>query len=253
MNSKPEYKAVDLQGQSVMVVGGGSGIGKATAAHAAAMGARVHIASRDAGKHEAAAAEIGHGVTWSSIDMTDESAVKAWAGNLQQLDHLVISASSAAHGRFAELETAPVRAMFDAKFFGPYIVAREVLPKIDTGGSITFFSGVLSRRPGENCSGLGAVNGAVESLSMALALELGPGIRVNCCSPGMVRSEAYAAVPEDAREEMYQSTGASLPVGRVGFTDEIAHAVIFMMTNSYLTGQVIDVDGGHMIRQYAQR
>ena len=253
MSTKSEYNPVNLQDQSIMVVGGGSGIGKATAAHAAAMGARVHIASRNAGKLEAAAAEIGHGVTWSSIDMTDESAVKAWAGNLQRLDHLVISASSATHGRFAELETAPVKAMFDAKFFGPYIVAREVLPKIDSGGSITFFSGVLSRRPGENCSGLGAVNGAVESLSMALALELGPEIRVNCCSPGMVRSEAYAAVPEDAREAMYQSTGASLPVGRVGFTDEIAHAVIFMMTNSYLTGQVIDVDGGHMIRQYAQR
>lgn len=253
MNTKPEYKPVNLQGQSILVVGGGSGIGKATATHSAAAGANVHIASRNAGKLEAAAAEIGHGATWSSIDMTDETVVKTWAGNLQQLDHLVISASSAAHGKFAELATAPVRAMFDAKFFGPYMVTREVLPRINAGGSITFFSGVLSRRPGENCSGLGAVNGAVESLSMALALELGPGIRVNCCSPGMVRSEAYAAVPEEAREAMYQSTGASLAVGRVGFTDEIAHAVIFMMTNSYLTGQVIDVDGGHMIRQYAQR
>ena len=88
---------------------------------------------------------------------------------------------------------------------------------------------------------------------MALALELGPAIRVNCCSPGMVRSDAYAAMPAEAREDMYRATGESLPIGRVGDTDEIAHAVLFMMSNGYLTGQVIDVDGGHMIRQYAQR
>ena len=83
------------------------------------------------------------------------------------------------------------------------------------------FSGVLSRRPGENCSGLGAVNGAIEALTRALALELGPDIRVNCMSPGMVRSEAYEALDEESREAMYQSTGESLPVGRVGLPSEI--------------------------------
>ena len=61
------------------------------------------------------------------------------------------------------------------------------------------------------------------------------------------------AMPEDAREDMYRSTGASLPIGRVGSTEEIAQAVLFIMTNGYLTGQVLDIDGGHMIRQYAQR
>lgn len=253
MNDTNQHQPIQLQGQSVLIVGGGSGIGKAIARHAAAAGARVQIASRNAQKLAAAATEIGSDTEWSSVDMTNETAVKSWAAGMDRLDHVVISASSAAHGPFAELETAAVRAMFDAKFFGPYVVARELLPIINAGGSITFFSGVLSRRPGENCSGLGAVNGAVECLSRALALELGPDIRVNCCSPGMVRSDAYAALPVEQREEMYHSTGASLPLGRVGDTDEIAHAVLFMMCNGYLTGQIIDIDGGHMIRQYAQR
>ncbi|MEL7011920.1 MAG: dehydrogenase, partial [Pseudomonadota bacterium] len=66
-------------------------------------------------------------------------------------------------------------------------------------------------------------------------------------------SEAYDAVPQDAREAMYRDTGASLPVGRVGLPDEIAQAVLGTLTNGYLTGQVLDVDGGHMIRQYASR
>jgi len=253
MNDTNQHQPIELKGQSILVVGGGSGIGKAIARQAATAGARVQIASRNVQKLESVAIDIGFETVWSSIDMTDETAVNSWAAGMGRLDHLVISASSAAHGPFAKLETAAIRGMFDAKFFGPYVVARELLPKINSGGSITFFSGVLSRRPGENCSGLGAVNGAVECLSRALALELGPDIRVNCCSPGMVRSDAYAALPAEQREEMYRSTGASLPLGRVGDTDEIADAVLFMMRNGYLTGQIIDIDGGHMIRQYAQR
>ena len=69
----------------------------------------------------------------------------------------------------------------------------------------------------------------------------------------MVRTEAYAAVPDDKREAMYRDTGASLPAGRVGLPEEIADAVLFAATNPYFTGQVLDVDGGHMVRQYATR
>ena len=104
-----------------------------------------------------------------------------------------------------------------------------------------------------NCSALGAVNAAVEGLTRGLALELGPRLRVNCIAPGMVRTEAYAKVPEDKREAMYESTGQSLPVGRVGLPEEIAEATVFAAYNTYLTGQVLDIDGGHMIRQYATR
>ena len=112
---------------------------------------------------------------------------------------------------------------------------------------------MLSRRPGLNCSGLGAVNSAVEGLTRGLALELGPQIRVNCISPGMVRTDIYAGMPDADREAMFRSTGESLPLGRVGEPSEIANAVFFAATNTFLTGQVLDVDGGHMIRQYASR
>lgn len=244
---------LDLAGKHVVVVGGGSGIGRAVAEGVAAFGARVTIASRDAAKLSAVAAAIGDRVTVAPVDMTDEQAVADWAAALGPVDHLVISASSAAHGAFADLETAALRRMFEAKFFGPYLTARAVLPQIGAGGSITFFSGILSRRPGLNCSGLGAVNSAVEGLTRSLALELGPRIRVNCCSPGMVRSEAYAQMPAEAREAMYRATGESLPLGRVGDTAEVAQSVLFLMTNGYTTGVVLDIDGGNMVRQYATR
>ena len=241
-----------LHEQTVAVVGGGSGIGKAIAAQSVAAGANVIISSRNIANLDKTVAEIGAGSA-IPVDMTQPDAVAAWVHALPEIDHLVISASSAAHGRFSDLTDESLRHMFDAKFFGPYTVAKAALSRIRPGGSITFFSGVLSRRPGMNCSGLGAVNGAVEALTRGLALELGPDLRVNCLSPGMVRSDAYAAMEPEAREKMYEATGESLPVARVGTVEEIAKAAIFLITNTYTTGVVLDVDGGHMIRQYAQR
>lgn len=242
----------DFTGQTVAVVGGGSGIGRAIAAASAAHGAAVILSSRTEAKLRRTAEQLP-GAEVIPIDMTDAASRDAWAEKLPEIDHLVISASSAAHGPFATLDEAPLRQMFDAKFFGPYLTAKAALPKLRQGGSITLFSGVLSRRPGLNCSGLGAVNGAVESLTYALALELGPDLRVNCLSPGMVRSEAYDGMDSEAREAMYQSTGESLPVGRVGTVEEAAHAALMLMSNTYTSGIVLDVDGGHMIRQYATR
>ncbi|MCR9256245.1 MAG: SDR family oxidoreductase [Alphaproteobacteria bacterium] len=239
-------------GKSVAIVGGGSGIGRAVAEAVAAEDADVILSSRNQEKLAIAAAGIPDARV-IAVDMTDAESVGDWAAALPEIDHLVISASSAAHGPFAELAEEQLRAMFDAKFFGPYRTAKAALPKLRDGGSITFFSGVLSRRPGMNCSGLGAVNGAVESLTYGLALELGPKLRVNCVSPGMIRSDAYAGMPAEKRETMYAATGESLPVGRVGTVEEAAGAALHLMSNGYTTGLVLDVDGGHMIRQYATR
>lgn len=244
---------LDFSEKTLLVVGGGSGIGRAVAQQAAQAGADVILASRNSEKLNVAASEIGRRARVRPVDMTHEADLRDWAAALPEIDYLVISASSATHGPFATAQTAPLRAMFDAKFFGPYVTAREVLPKMREGGSILFFSGVLSRRPSMNCAGLGAVNGAVEALARALALELGPSLRVNCLSPGMVRTEAYAGMEEAAREAMFESTGQSLPIGRVGEADEIAQAALMILSNAFMTGQVVDVDGGHMVRQYATR
>ena len=160
----------------------------------------------------------------------------------------MISASSTAYGTFAELPTEELSRMFSAKFTGPYVTAREVLPSLAEGGSITFFSGALSRRPSAGATGLGAVNAAVEALSKGLALELAGRARVNCISPGMVATEAYDAMSEEARDAMYTTVGDSVPIGRVGQADEIARAAIMAMTNGFLTGAVLDVDGGYLVR-----
>jgi NAD(P)-dependent dehydrogenase (short-subunit alcohol dehydrogenase family) len=246
-----------VSNKSALIVGGSSGIGFATADAMLREGATVWIAGRTRSKLQVALAKLDADdrVQTLVLDMTDDRSVSNGLSQFapDSLDMLVVTASSAVHGPFETLPIANAQAMFESKFWGPYRVAQQALPQLRDGGSITFFSGVLSRRPGVNCSGLGAVNAAVEGLTRGLALELGPRVRVNCISPGMVRTEAYAGLPEEKREAMYRDTGASLPVRRVGEPDEIADAVLFAATNPYLTGQVLDVDGGHMIRQYASR
>lgn len=237
-----------LSGKHVVIVGGSSGMGEASAKLAVSLGAKVTIASRSEEKLKAAAARLGGDVQISQLDTTNEEAVKHWAGGLGPVDHLVISASSAAHGAFAELPTADLRSMFEAKFTGPYVTAREVLPFLGADASITFFSGVLSRRPSAGASGLAAVNAAVETLTKALAQELAGKVRVNCISPGMVATPAYAGMPQEAREGMYAQVGGALPVGRVGEADEIAQGVVLAMTNGFMTGTILDIDGGHLVQ-----
>ncbi len=243
---------VQIENSTIAVVGGGSGIGRAVVEAIDTNGGTVILSSRSTEKLNAVAASLNK-ATVIPVDMTDETSVRKWAKTLPEIDHLVISASSAVHGPFDTVDVSAVRTIFEAKFFGPYQTAKAALGKLKEGGSITFFSGVLSRRPGINCSGLGAVNGAVESLCYGLALELGPRLRVNCVSPGMIRSDAYAKLDADKREAMYEATGESLPVGRVGTVDEAALSAIYLIENTYSSGVVLDVDGGHMIRQYAHR
>jgi NAD(P)-dependent dehydrogenase (short-subunit alcohol dehydrogenase family) len=189
----------------------------------------------------------------SAFDMTDGDQVDAAMARLPAdgIDHIVVTAASVTHGPFSDQSLAAIRAMFESKFWVAYGLARAALPHLRPGGAIVLFSGVLSRRPAANCAGLGAACAAVEALTRGLALELGPQVRVNCIAPGMVQTELHDRVPAPRREEMFQQTGTSLPVGRIGQPDEIAEAVLFAATNGYLTGHVLDIDGGHMIRQYS--
>ncbi len=244
---------LDLKQKTILIIGGSSGIGFAVAKITSELGAKVIIASRNEEKLLHASKSLANKNLFKVVDICDKNSIEKLFEDelLVSIDHLVISASQSVHGAFESLPTSDVKGMFASKFWGPYQATKCALKNMANDSSIVLFSGVLSRRPGINCSGLGAVNSAIEGLTRGLALELGPKTRVNCISPGMVRTEAYENVGDADREAMYESTGNSLPVKRVGIPDEVAQAVIMGMTNTYLTGQVIDVDGGHMIRQYA--
>jgi len=220
-------------------------MGRAIAEAAASQGATVLLTSRSAEKAATAAAEIAGKVAGRAIDTSSEDSVRAYFAEAGEIDHLVISASAVKTGPLAELPLADAMATFQSKFFGPYLCAKYA--KVRPGGSITFFSGILSRRPGRNDAVLAGVNAAVEAMGRALARDLAP-TRVNTISPGLTRdTAAFDAMPVEAREGMFAAVGAALPAGRVGLPSEIANAALFLMTTPFVTGITLDVDGGGLL------
>lgn len=229
----------------VVVIGGSSGMGLAVAVKASRAGARVVIASRDRHKLESAARQIGGDVHRQVVDTTEERQVVDLFDRLGTVDHLVVPGSTVKTGPLRELPLADAQSTMQSKFWGPYLCAKHA--RIRPDGSITFFSGILSRRPGMNDAVLAAVNAAVEAMGRALAKDLAP-VRVNVISPGMTAGTgAYLAMPAADRERMFAAIAGRLPVGRVGRPEDIADAALMLMTNGFITGAVLDVDGGGMI------
>lgn len=242
----------------IIVVGGSSGMGKGVAKHVVDLGGEVLICSRSSEKLKAAKEIIGNArpqaVSTQVLDNTDEAAVKTFFEQLPDNHYtaLVITAlDRAVHGSFLSLDTAKAKELFDGKLWGPWYCAKYGAPKLADGAGIVFVSGVLNRRPGMNCSPLGSANGAIEALTRSLALELGPRLRVNCLSPGFVDTERFGHMAADKRALMLEATADSLPLKCVGSPDVIGEALYFLATNKFTTGVVLDVDGGHQIRQYA--
>lgn len=231
-----------LAGKKVVVVGGSSGIGLATAAMAKADGAEVVIAARTLERLEAAAKSIGAAAI--PTDVTSDDSVNALFKACGPIDHVVVTAAQLRTGPFKSAPMADVRATMENKFWGAWRVARAA--EIRAGGSLTLITGFLSMRPRPAAAIVGAANGALESLARSLALELAP-VRVNAVSPGIVDTPIRAAMPEAQRAEMLAKTAAGLPVGRVGLADDIAQQILSFMTNGFATGSIVYIDGGALI------
>jgi NAD(P)-dependent dehydrogenase (short-subunit alcohol dehydrogenase family) len=237
-----------LDNKTVLVVGGSSGIGAATARLFAQEGAHVTIAARNADKLANVADTIrqatGREVTTAVLDTTDDAAVERTLAGAGTFDHVVISAAQTPTGPVRQLPLEDARKAMDSKFWGAYKVARAV--RINEGGSLTFISGYLAVRPNKNSVLQGAINAAVEALGRGLALELSP-VRVNTVSPGTIETPLWDRMDPNARQAMFDATAARLPARRIGQPEDVAEAVLYLATNRYATGSTVLVDGGGAI------
>lgn len=235
---------MELKGQRVVITGGSSGIGLAVAQMVIARGGQTVLIGRSQEKLDAAASTLGPAATTLALDVTDERAVAAAFAQLGSFEHLVTAAAGTARGTVVELEVGVARALFESKYWGQYHCVKYGAPQLAPTGSVVLFSGWISRKPMLGTSTLAAVDAAIEALARTLALELAP-VRVNAITPGMIDTPLWSArlTPEQQRAH-FAAVAATLPVGRFGTAEDVAHAVLFLLENGFTTGTVLDIDGG---------
>jgi NAD(P)-dependent dehydrogenase (short-subunit alcohol dehydrogenase family) len=236
--------AASLKDRTVLVVGRGGGIARAVALAARDAGASVVAAGRNQAALESA--YDGLRITDEYVDLTDEASVDALGLRLGTVDHVVSTASARARGRVADLDREAVRLAFDTKVIGPIMLAKHLASRMPQDGSFVFFSGATAVKPEIGTLAVAATNGAVDTVIRSLALELAP-IRVNAVSPGVIDTGAWDGLGEQAKAEYFTDTAARNPARRIGTLDDVAEAVLFALTSTFLTGATLGIDGGQTL------
>jgi NAD(P)-dependent dehydrogenase (short-subunit alcohol dehydrogenase family) len=236
-----------FENKRVVIIGGTSGIGLAVAEEAASQGADVVIVSSKAERVQEAIQSIGGNVRGEAVDVFDEKSVESFFTNIGAFDHLVFTAGDSLQlHELADTDLKQARHAFELRYWAALAAVKYGSPHIRKGGSIVLTTGVAGRRPHKGWAVAASVCGTIEALTRALAVELAP-IRVNAVSPGVVRTNLWQNMSADEREQLFESVGKRLPVGRVGEAHDIAQAYLFLMQEGFSTGQTVVVDGGTVL------
>jgi len=243
-----------IAGMSVLVTGGGSGIGEGIARHFCAAGARVTVSGRRADKVDAVAGSIGPACRAVVGDVTSaadrvamvEAAVEHGRG---RLDVLVNNAGNMYRGPLAELDEQALLAVFHSNVVGAVMLTQAALAVlVEASGAVIFLGSVHSQRAFPGAAPYAATKGAIETLTGVLAAELGPqGVRVSCVRPGGVFTELNqrAGLFDDATAlERLEGLAPAHALGRLGSVEEIAEGVEYLARAEWTTGSVLTVDGG---------
>jgi NAD(P)-dependent dehydrogenase (short-subunit alcohol dehydrogenase family) len=231
----------ELSGAKVVVIGGASGVGFAVAQAALAAGAQVVVGSSQAARIEAAAERLGAGAVGRTVDVKDEASVAAFFEAAGPFDHLVFTAGDWGNmtGATRELDIEASKARMEVRFWGAARAAKHATRQIAAEGSITLTGGMLAHRPRPGAPLTTASAHTTEGLAIGLARDLAP-IRVNAVCLGLITSE----VVQSWGEPMVKAFTANLPLPRGGTVEEAAEAYLYLMRATYVTGQIVRVDGG---------
>jgi NAD(P)-dependent dehydrogenase (short-subunit alcohol dehydrogenase family) len=243
----------DPKGISILITGGGSGIGAGAARYFAKAGAKVTICGRRVDKIEAIAKEIGPNCRAVQADITAsrdrEAIVDAAVKHGNGLDALINNAGNMYRGPLEGLDETKLMEIFNTNVIAGMMLTGLATPHLEAKrGAVIFLGSVHNRRSFPGASPYAATKGAIESLTRVLAAELGPkNIRVNCVVPGAVFTEINqrAGLFDDATAKARLENMASLhALGRIGTEEEIAEAMDYLIRSEWTTGAIVDVDGG---------
>ncbi|GAA2398370.1 SDR family oxidoreductase [Mycolicibacterium llatzerense] len=233
--------------RTVVLIGGGSGIGFAVAKLVVSGGGAVVLGGRRAGALEKAAAELGPSATWQVVDTADERAVEAVFARLDSVDAVFTTAATYITGSLRELSISDAASPFDSKFWGQYRVVKAALPVLAADASVVLMAGAASVRPAGAAPAYVAANAAIEGLARGLAVELAP-VRVNAISPGTVDGNLWNQRPQAVRQAAFDHFVEASTSGKLVREDEIAAAVIHLFLNGATTGSTLYPDGGYSLR-----
>jgi NAD(P)-dependent dehydrogenase (short-subunit alcohol dehydrogenase family) len=236
-----------LDGQTVLVVGGSSGIGHEVARQAAEERARLIIAGRDPAKLADAAERLNGAVQTIALNAHDEAELESALSDLDTLDHVVSMVGDSMAGGFLTTDLDTMRHVLHSKFWSNWIIGRNAAGKIRDGGSMTFTSGTGARA--HEASATYVANLGVSALVQGLAYELAPRVRVNAVAPTFMgrATSFWRDMPANELEQAQAGFAETVPLRRLGTPEQVASAYIHLITNNFITGQVLSVDGGVML------
>lgn len=237
--------------RTAVVIGAASGIGWATARALAADGFRIVLADRDADGARDRAATLGEPHTAAHADVTDEDSVQRLFDQTGPLEVVVNCAGFSNVGLIVDMPVDQFREVVDVCLTGGFVVAKHAGRVLREGGVLVQISSLNGRQPASGMSAYCAAKAGLSMLTQVAALEMAPrGIRVNAVAPGFVHTpltDPAASVP-GVVEEYLENT----PLGRAGQPEDVAAAVAFVCSPSasWMTGEVLDLNGGAHLKRY---
>ena len=239
-------RAPELAGQTVVVIGGSSGMGLETARRAREEGAEVILTGRNAEHLKQAAADVGARDT-VAFDVTDPAALDRFFADLPgPIDHLMLTGGGPYYAPLAELDFAEALRTLDAHLLVPLRIGQHAVGKVRGGGTLLFISGTGVRRPakGQDIAAFGSAG--LRAMVANLALEIAP-VRVNLIAAGFVDTPLSARLLGDDLDARRAQLRATLPIGRVVEPADIAALAVQLMINTAVTGATYDIDGGEQL------
>jgi NAD(P)-dependent dehydrogenase (short-subunit alcohol dehydrogenase family) len=235
-----------LSGQTVVIIGGSSGMGLETARQVRAAGAEVIVTGRDRDRLERAGREVGALYT-AELDLSDPSGLETFFDDLPtSIDHVLVTGGGPMYVPIVDLDFSEALRVLDEHLLGALRIARACATRVRPGGSLTFITGTDARRPGIGSSLAAILAVALPTIAANIALEFVP-IRANVVACGFVDTPLSARILGDDLNRRREELRATLPIRRVVGPPDVALTVVHLMTNTAVTGATYDVDGGQQV------
>jgi NAD(P)-dependent dehydrogenase (short-subunit alcohol dehydrogenase family) len=234
----------ELVGQTVIVIGGSAGIGLETARRARSQGADVVLTGRNPERLEQAALDVDARST-AAFDATDPAALKGFFEELPgSIDHVMVTGPGPRYApSLLEMDPDQVRLALSDHVVLPLAIARNAVGKMRPGGTLILMGGTGGRKISRELGIFSAATAVLPPFTAALALELAP-VRVNLIAAGFVDTPLSASLLGDELDARREELRATLPIGRVVGSVDVAALAVHIMTNTALTGATYDIDGG---------